>query len=301
MVWIPAAIAVAAILASVSIVDSHLITKRFPSLRALLLPVGILHVGFGIIVLFIYPLTEQASSVPLLVAIISGILRSIGALLFLTVMRSEEVSRIVPVVHTFTIFVVLFAVPILHENLNLTEWLSIFITVTGALLISIRFGAKGQGIGLRKSFVLLMTSSLLMGAANTASKYALDYVPFWNMFSIQFICFAVMFLLIALRPKVINELKGIKKLKQALALMTLNECMAAVGIMLSYWVIGQGPVSIVSTIFSIRPFFVFIFALLLSRTFPTILEEHFSKRGVLLKSASIGLIIGGVALLTLGQ
>ena len=87
---------------------------------------------------------------------------------------------------------------------------------------------------------------------------------------------------------------------QALALLTLNECIALVGIVLSFWAMERGPVSLVSTILSVRPCFVFIYALALSRIFPAILEERLSRGIAIIKIISISLIIGGVTLLTLG-
>ncbi len=300
MSWITTAIVSAAIMAVVAIIDSHLISKRMPSLKAFLIPVGILHLGFGLAVLGFFPMPETVGITPLVAAFISGVIRSIAAFLFLGTMRSEEVSRIIPVVHTFPVFVVLFAVPLLGESLSFTEWLSIFITVAGAILISVRRGAQGQGRGLRKSFALLMSSSLLIGAANTASKYALGHISFWNLFSINAICFTVMFLLLSMRHKTIKELRDMEKRNQTLALLTLNECIAVVGIILAYSAMEQGPISLVSTMFSVRPLFVFIFALVVSRIFPTVLEERLNRGIVLVKLVSIGLILVGVTLLTLG-
>jgi len=298
--WITAAIVAAAILGVVAIIDSHLLSKRMPSLRAYLIPVGIIHLGCGLIMLYLYPLPGGVGSTTLMVAFVSGIIRSAGVLLMLQAMRSEEISRIIPVVHTFPIFVAILAVPLLDEALGYMEWLAIFMTVAGAVLISAQRGARGQGARLRKSFAMLLGSSLLLGVANTASKYALDDVSFWNMYSINAICFGVIFLLLSLRPRILNELRDMNERGRALTLLTLNECIVMVGIILSFWAMERGPVSLVSTILSVRPGFVFIYALALSRLFPTVLEERLSKGIVAIKIISICFIIGGVTLLTLG-
>ncbi|NQT49002.1 MAG: EamA family transporter, partial [Chloroflexi bacterium] len=118
MIWTTAAIVAAAIMGVVAIIDSHLISKRMPSLRAYLIPVGIIHLGFGLIILCLYPLPGGVDSTTLMVAFVSGIIRSAGVLLMLQVMRSEEVTRIIPVVHTFPIFVAILAVPLLDEALG---------------------------------------------------------------------------------------------------------------------------------------------------------------------------------------
>jgi uncharacterized membrane protein len=85
----------------------------------------------------------------------------------------------------------------------------------------------------------------------------------------------------------------------ALALIIVNECIVMAGIILSFWAMERGPVSLVSTILGVRPFFVFIYALALSRIFPAVLNERISRSIATIKIISIGLIIGGVTLLTL--
>ena len=299
MVWITAAIVTAAIMGVVAIIDSHLISRRMPSLWSFLLPIGILSLMFGLIILGLYPIPWEVGAVPLVVAFTSGVIRLAGVILMLRAMRSEEVSRIIPVVHTFPIFVAVLAVPLLGEALGSVQWLSVFMTVGGAVLISVRWDAEGGGARLGKSFVMLMTSSLLLGVANTASKYALDYVSFWNMYSINAICFSAVFLLLSVRPRILRELREMKGRSQILALLTLNEFIAVVGIILSFWAMERGPVSLVSTIMSARPCFVFIYALALSRAFPAVLEERLRRGTVVIKIISIGLIVGGVTLLTL--
>ena len=300
MTWITAAITAAAIMAVVSIVDSHLISKRLPSLRAFLFPIGIMHITVGLIILNLYPLPAGTGTTPLMVAIGSGFIRVAGALPMLKAMRSEEVSRIIPVVNTSPIFVVILAVPILGETLGYTEWLAIFMTVAGAVLISIRRNSTGQGVRLHKPLMVLIISSMLFGVATTASKYALDYITFWNMYGLNATCMGTVFLLFSVHPRTLKEVRDISKRNQVLVLILLNECIAVVGIILSFWAIERGRVSLVSTISSVRPAFVFVIALALSLFFPAVLSERLSRDIVVIKIISIGLVIGGVTLLTLG-
>ena len=218
----------------------------------------------------------------------------------LRAMRSEEVSRIIPVVNTFPIFVAILAVPILGEALGYAEWLAILITVAGAVLISMRRNSTGQGVRLHKPLVVLIVSSMLFGVATIASKYALDYITFWNMYSINALSLGIIFLLSSARPRILKELRYLAQRNQVLALLLLNEFIAAGGIILSFWAIERGPVSLVATILSTRPAFVFLCALALSLFFPAVLGEHLSKSVMVTKVVAISLIIGGVTLLTPG-
>lgn len=299
VIWITAAIGATAILGVVNIIDSHLIAKRMPSLRAFLLPVGIMHLGWGLIIFGVFPLPGGIGTAPLVVAFGSGIVRSVGILLMLSLMRSEDVSRIIPVVHTFPIFVAILAVPLLGESLGYVEWLAISMTVAGAVLISARWDVGGRQIHLHKSFAALMASSLFLGVANTASKYALDDMSFWNMYSVNAICFGVVFLAVSVRVRTLGEFRSMKERNPAMALVAFGECVALTGIIMSFWAIEQGPVSLVSAVLGVRPGFVFIYALALSRLFPAVLEESLTGGTVATKIVSIILIVSGVIVINL--
>ena len=299
MTWVSAALASAAFMAVVSIVDSHLLSKRMPSLNSFLFPVAVVHFGLGLSILIALPLPGQIEINTVLIAVGSAVARTVGAVFMLKAMRTEEVSRIIPVVHTFPIFVAILAVPLLGEVLGYLEWLAIVMTVAGAILISVRTGTKGQALRLRRSFGLLLGCSLLWGVANTGTKYALDHISFWNMYSINAMCLGVVFALVALRHRTLNELVGMSLRNRTLSLLVLNELIAFVGVTMSFWAIEQGPVSLVSAILSIRPLFVFVFALILSLLLPAILEERLTKGIALVKMVSIALIVGGVSILAL--
>jgi len=297
--WITASIVVAAILGLVNVVDSHLISKRMPSLWTFLIPAGTLHLIFGLIVLGVNPFPDGVEAFPWLIAVVASVLRTVAVLLMLYAMRTEEISRIIPVVHTHPVFVAILAVPLLDETLSSLQWLAIFMTVAGAMLISARKSGSGHGARLRRSFTLLFASSLLFGVANTATKYALDYISFWNMYSLNALCFGVFFLLVAARPVVFRELREIKDRGFILTLLAVNEMIALAGIILGFWAMEKGPISLVTTIMGTRPFFVFLYALALSFFFPAVLGERLSRGIIAVKIVSIALIVGGIAIINL--
>lgn len=299
MTWITAALVVAATLGLVNVIDSHLISKRMPSLWAFLIPAGLLHLAFGLIFLALHPLPGGVEAFPWFVAVLSAVTRTVAVLLMLYAMRTEEISRIIPVVHTQPVFVAILAVPLLGEALNYLQWLAIVMTVAGAVLISARWGGSGRGARLRKTFILLLASSLLFGVSNIATKYALDYISFWNMYSVTAISLGIILPLVSARPRVFRELRGMKDRGIPLMLIAFNETIALGAIILSFWAMARGPVSLVSTVMGARPFFVFLYALALSHTLPAVLDERLSRGIVGLKIVSIALIVGGVAIINL--
>ncbi|MDD5287897.1 MAG: EamA family transporter [Dehalococcoidales bacterium] len=299
MVWITAALANAVIMSFISIVDSHMLTRRMPSLRAYLLPVGLTHLIISFTLLAVFRLPDNSGVIPVLVAIVAGLLNGLGGLLVLTIMRYGEVSRVIPVVSSAPIFVALLSVPLLGEMVGYREWLGILLAVTGAMLISVHLDGSGRKVKLQKSFFLLVLASLSYAASNIGFKYTLGTLSFWNVYSFNAICVGAIFFLYSLRRTTIGELRTLKKRTQTLALTVGNQCIVTTGMVLSFVALDNGPVSLASTIMNIRPAIVFLFAVILSRFYPAVLNERLEKRTVLVKLIAITLITCGVVLITL--
>ena len=173
MDWITAALLSAVSIGMVNILDSHLITKRMPSLRAYLMMVSIFILGYAIVISILTPLPEGVAAWPLVVAIISGLIRSAGLGILLYTLKTEEVSRVVPVVYTYPVLVAILAGPILGESLGMLQWIAIFIVVTGAVMVAVKRNHKGITGWLGRSFLLLLLASLSLAVAEVAGKYAL--------------------------------------------------------------------------------------------------------------------------------
>ena len=297
--WVSIAVLSAAVLGLVNIIDSHLISKRMPSLRAFLLPVGIIHLIYSLVLFNLFPLPEGTGIWPVLVAIASGILRTGAVSIMLYSLKREEVSRVIPVVYTYPIFVAIMAAPLLGETMYYLQWIAIIIVVAGAVMVSVRRSPAGSATWLGKPLLLLFGSSLLFAMADIASKHALAYVSFWNMFWISAFCMSGIFLLVSIRPHIIRQLNNMKQRNSAIALLTLNETLTPIGIALSFWALTKGPVSLVSTIVSSRPIFVVIYALILSRVSPMFLEWQAGKAMLALRLIATAMIVSGVVIIYL--
>jgi drug/metabolite transporter (DMT)-like permease len=298
--WISIAILSAALLGLVNIFDSHLITRRMPSLRAYLFLVGFMLLASGLLFAYLFPLPAGLSSWRLLVAITSGILRAGSVTILLYTLKTEEVSRAVPVVSIYPVFVALMAVPLLGETLGYLHWLAIAIVVAGVVMVSIKRNPGGRvrrpgGIIL----LLLLAASLLLALADVTGKYAISYISFWNMYWLSIAIIAVIFLLISLRPRVLKELGSLKRPASALTLVAITELLVVAGAVLFFWAMENGPVSLVSTIASTRPIFVVVYALILSRIWPNFLVWQPGRLALGLKLVAAVLIAGGIAVIYL--
>ena len=70
---------------------------------------------------------------------------------------------------------------------------------------------------------------------------------------------------------------------------------------MSFIAIGSGPVALVSTIMNIRPAFVFIFSIIISRFYPGFINERLTKDTIIVKLIGIAMITGGVAIISLSS
>jgi uncharacterized membrane protein len=297
--WVTMAILSTVVLGAVNIIDSHLVSKRMPSLRAFLLAAGICSLTLGLIFLRFFPLQSGIGIRPLALSVVSGTARTLSVLIVLYTLRMEEVSRVIPMASTYPIFVAVIAMPLLGEALGFLEWMAIIVVVAGAVIVSIRQSPGGSTTWLGKAFFMLIIASLLIAVANVASKYALTYISFQNMYFITVLCMAGIFILVSFRPRIFKELLGMKQRNSAIALVLLDESMVVIGIVLMFWAMETGPVSLVSAITSSRPIFVLIYALILSRTLPMFLEWQSGKLMLAIRIVAVALIVGGISIIYL--
>jgi len=170
--------------------------------------------------------------------------------------------------------------------------------VAGAVMVSVRRSPSGS-TGLRGKLLLLFGSSLLFAVADIAGKYALAYISFWNMFWITAFCMSGIFLLVSVRPRIIRQLINMERRNSALGLLAFNETLAPAGIVLIFWALERGPVSLVSTIVSSRPMFVLMFAFILSRLSPMFVGWDSGKGILALRLIATAMIVGGITIIHL--
>jgi drug/metabolite transporter (DMT)-like permease len=295
--WVTLATISAAIFGLVHVIDSHLISKRMPSFKAYLLVVGIFIFSVSIAFAFIFPLPPNINALPLSVAVLSGVVRAASVIIMLYLMKKEEVSIIIPIANTYPIFVALIAIPVLNETINFLQWMAVILVVLGVLLTSVRLQRGIPITWLKKPLVLLVISSILWAISDIMTKYALEYVSSWNMYWISHLILPIAFFSVSFRPSVFREVMNYEKRNSAIGIMIVNETMAVSALILFYWSMQQGPVSLVSAIFSSRPLFVFLYAVLISRFSSFLLEEQTSTSTLLLRFIAISLIVGGIVII----
>jgi drug/metabolite transporter (DMT)-like permease len=295
--WVTTAVLSAALLGMVHVIDSHLISKRMPSLRAYLLLVGSFIFLISVVMAFIFPLPPGVGAWPLSMALLAGITRAASVIIMLYLMKKQEVSMVIPVSNTYPIFVALIAIPTLNETMSFLQWMAIIIVVLGVLLASVRLGMGHRVTWLGIPLLMLVASSILWAVSDVMTKYALGYVSTWNMYWISHLILPLTFFCVALRPSVFREIWNHEKRNSSFLVVIINETMAVISLILFFDAMQEGPVSLVSAIYSSRPLFVFFYAVVISRFSHMLLERESSGGSLLLRFVAIAMIVGGIVII----
>ena len=295
MSWIAVTLLSAAVLGLIGVLDKAFLHHFARSHRTLPLLIGLSHVPIGVTFIAVSPL-EDLTVGGAGWGLAAGVLGGLSGVVFLRVMARREVSRTVPVVQTFPVFVAPVAVLFLGESLRFFDWAAIFVTVVGAVMISMRQGEGGRGFAIDGTFYQLLGASLLMAGMNIAAKQAVGTLPVLLAHGIRSIGVAAALMGFTLRAEPVNEFRRmVADRSPALALFGVNEFVIVnTGMLLSLWATSLGPVSLVTALSATSSLFLLVYSTLLGLLFRGMLGERVEPRTVVVKAAATTLIVAGV-------
>jgi transporter family protein len=294
MSWILFSILAALTWATVNTIDKYILTKwvRKPIVPVMIL--GIIGLIASILV-YLFHGFSTLSYLNITLAFVAGIFYILMSIFYFKAVKIEEISRVVPLFYLTSLFVLIFAAIFLGEIFTPIKYLGIFLLIIGAILISSRNFIK---ISFGKAFWLMILSSLALSANAVITKYLLNFADFWTIFSYTRIgtIFALIPIFYFSFPDLVSTVK--EHGKKIIGVISLNESLNVIGVLLITIATAIGYVTLVNALSSIQPFFVLLFAVVLSIFYPKILKEEISKSIVLLKLIAIILMFIGAVLIT---
>ena len=301
MSWIALTLVSAAILGMIGVLDKAFLYHYARSLRTLPLLIAIGHVPIGIVFIAISPL-EELTAAAASWSLSAGVLGGLSAVVFFKVMAKREVTRTIPVVQTYPIFVAPLAVLFLDESLRAFHWFAILVTVAGAVMMSMRQDAGGRGFVLDRSFYELLGASLLLAGMNLAAKQAVETLPVLLVHGLRSFGLAAVLMAFGARREPLDEVRRmIAERSPALGLFGLNEFVIVnTGMILNLWATSLGPISLVSALTGSSSLFLLVYSTLLGLRFRGLLGEQVGRRAVIVKASATTLIVAGVMVISLG-
>jgi uncharacterized membrane protein len=208
-------------------------------------------------------------------------------------MKIEEASRVIPLFYLSPIFILVIASLFLGETLNYVKYIGVILLVVGAIVISVKMPFK---LKFGKAFWLMVSAAFLVAINQVQIKYLLGYADWWSVFFyMRIMTFLCAIPLIVLNWNSIKELFD-KKGKKPFAFMALSELINICGIMSITIATSLGLVSLISALASVQPFFVLLFASLISIFYPKVFREEIGKGNLWLKVIAIVIMFIGLIL-----
>lgn len=302
MTWFTAVLISTTLFAVVTVMDKRLATSLYPSAGAFNVGFGVMQICISVIYFaFVIPTVgfDGGSGIPWAVA--SGLLWGLGLFLFFHALRIEEVSRAVPVQQMAPVFAAIVAVLFLGDVLNLLQWAAVLVVVFGAILVSSRPEQGLFRIARGRAFFLLLGGSFSLGMAFVVSEQATREMNVWGIQAWRSLAMSGCIFLLAARPSTVHQFRSASRSLFTLSTLVLAEGLLAPLAALTFVIaLDLGQVSQVSVVSASRPLITLLLGVALSTRYWNVLNEPLDRETLGLKTLAVVMIVGGVAVLTLG-
>lgn len=293
MSWILIATSAAFLFAIVAIIDKFVLTHLIKKPIVPIIFYSILGI-IGAFLIFLFHGISSLSFTNILLALFAGLLVSLGWLFYFRAVKVEEISRVIPLFNLMPIFVLILATIFLAEIFTPLKYLGIFLIVGGAFLISTKDFRK---IKIGKAALLMLIASFLYAANTVLTKYLLEFADYWTIYA--YLRLGAIFVLV---PVLFIHFKDLKETlrengRKVIITTTSAEIIFFFGALLITLALVTGPATLVNSLSNLQPFFVFLFAIVLSLFFPRILKEETKGSVLVMKIIAMVLMFVGVLLI----
>jgi transporter family protein len=292
--WIFFALLSGFLLAVVNILDKYVLDKfsKNPLIPVLLLSIfNLLPCG---VILAIKGIPQLVPESWLLIAA-AGAAIFYMAYFYFKAAALEEISRVVPLLFLSPMFTALLAFLFLGETFTFLKYLGVAAVILGALLVSSRFPL---GMRISRPLWLMLLAALSTSVHYVIAKYLLGSADYWTVFALTRLVMSLVAIPLFFRH--FHDLRSTLKKHswKVVGVMALDQYIALAAILILFKAASGGPISLVMALSSVQPFFVLLFAILLSLFWPQLIQEEIARSTVLQKLAAIALMFIGVLLIT---
>ena len=235
---------------------------------------------------------QAVSLLVIILAMITGLMYSLAIYLYYTVMKGEEVSRLVPFISIEPLFIALGAFLFFGEQLGWQHYLGILLVVLGAILIAREKSSnKFEKLRLQYLHWLALLMVLLFSGKNLLIKYLFFDNDFWTImfwFGLGGLVLPILFFVFH-HPRI----RG--KFRRGCEHLIVSAVFSSIALILFSQALNIGSVSLVIALIATKPLLVFLAATFCSFIFPKIICEKHSLKILSVKIlATIMIVVGGI-------
>ncbi|MBI2018900.1 hypothetical protein HYS96_04325 [Candidatus Daviesbacteria bacterium] len=244
------------------------------------------------------PFTHIPTREVLLLSSASTVLWTLGAHFMFKALKVGQIERVIPVIGSVNPLI-LFLIALASGTILTNEIWGILVLILGFIFLTLSAWKgkiqKDELLFEGLSATLLALSYLILRQAYLRENFITVLV--WSRFIL--IPVAIVFLMVPLlRSKVIpSQSQGVSLIKKGGLLFIIGQVSAGISQLLIFFAISLANPALVNSLQGIQYVFLFIAALLLSKKFPFIFKETYSKKVLLFKI--FGILLIGLGLYTL--
>lgn len=300
--WAVVALLGNAVMAAVGITDKFILTKTVSKPVIFVFYSTIFILGFFLLLPFGF-VQLPAVGLDYLIFIISGVSFFFGLWAMYTAIAKSEVSRVGPLIGATAPFFILFLSRIfLNEKLTPQSLVGAAFLMLGSLLISFE---KKDGLGIwRNGLGWAVISGFFFAISHVASKHAFNTYGFIDGFVLTKLPIGILGASLLLnndvralffkKPNAAPE--KVSKSKQLFWVLA-GVGLGIIGTVLLQYAMALGSVTLVNSMAGVQYVMLMIFVALISKFFPNILKETFTKKQIVYKAISVSIVGLGLVLL----
>ncbi|PZC47750.1 MAG: Permease of the drug/metabolite transporter (DMT) superfamily [Chloroflexi bacterium] len=256
---------------------------------------AVLHLSIAVVILLLDPVRIPWTSGPFLTILTAGLIHGCFTLMMFTVVQREpEVTRVMPVIDTYPIFVAVMAVLFLGEAFTVPTFLAVGLVVGGALVASWHRGLPGERIKQARTLLIMIGVSFCIGVYTILSKYALSGLDIWQAYALSSIASAPVFALAVHHFRAWPDVRRALAQPKVVAIAASGHFMLFLAFIVGLLAFTMGPVTLSSAVMASRPLVVLGYVAVINVAFPNLMTERLMGSGFLRKGLAAAMVTAGV-------
>lgn len=230
---------------------------------------------------------------------LNGAFLVVAIICYLYALESDEASYVAPLFQFVPVFTLIFGYWMLNETINATQTWAMIIIVLGGVVISLQFEQKRIRMKM-KTFGLMFLSSILYALNLAVFKLVagdkeFTTALFWDLVGKVVFGIFILVFISSYRKQFFALLR--KNSFRIIGLNSFNEILALIGQVAIVYAALLAPITLVQSVSSVQPLFVFLIGLVLTLYFPKISVENLNRKQLIQKIVATVIIITGAVML----
>ena len=295
MDWVVLSLLGAVAFTAYSLVQKHILDRHVDGASTFAALASIPHALLAAVILIVSP--PDWFSWPVLAMAFAGMLHAVVQLLNGYAFRREaDISRIVPVMDAFPLFVLVMAVVLLGEALTpLKAGAAVLVTV-GVMVASRHHALPGARIRLNRTLLAALGSAFAIAIYAVLAKAAVGEMSIWQMYAVSWAFSAPLLMSTAWLGNRTNVRKALAS-RPALITVGASQVIILLAFFGSFLAFELGPVSLSTAIMSTRPVLLLFWVVASGMSVRAVFGKRTSFGTGRSRWASAGLVTGGVAVM----